>query len=183
MERRTMKRGNPNLPSSLTKRLRLPLSNGEALDLPAAGERGSSLSSPSSIMVTGLPLDCTVLELKSRFEMYGPISRTRIDENCSGYVTFRSDQAADAAMAASIDPTFGIAIRSSKLQVVRASDPVTHWRIGVGASSTSKLVRPGKPLSKLGRTKKPIFSGTITAKNGPELSHTERKIRAYDDLF
>ncbi|XP_020594649.1 uncharacterized protein At1g27050 isoform X2 [Phalaenopsis equestris] len=117
MERRTMKRGNPNLPSSLTKRLRLPLSNGEALDLPAAGERGSSLSSPSSIMVTGLPLDCTVLELKSRFEMYGPISRTRIDENCSGYVTFRSDQAADAAMAASIDPTFGIAIRSSKERI------------------------------------------------------------------
>lgn len=182
MERRIAKRGKPNLPSSLAKRLRLPLTDGEAVDLPAGGERGSSSSMPATVMVTGLPLDCTVLELKSRFEMYGPISRTRIDDNCSGYVTFRVDQAAEAAIAASINPTFGVAIRSSKLQVVRASDPVSHWRIGVGASYTSKLVRPEKPLSRHGRSKKQIFSGTI-AKPESELSYTEREIRAYDDLF
>ncbi|KAH0454997.1 hypothetical protein IEQ34_016921 [Dendrobium chrysotoxum] len=182
MERRSSKRGKPNLPSSLAKRFRLPPADGEAVELSPSGERGSSSSSPSAVMVTGLPSDCTVLELKSRFEMYGPISRTRIDENCCGYVTFRFDQAAVAAIAASIDPTFGIAIRSSKLQVVRASDPVTHWRIGV-RSSTSKLVQPVRPLSRLGRSKKQIIPGTIAAKNGSESTYTEREIKTYDDLF
>ncbi|PKU68345.1 uncharacterized protein At1g27050 [Dendrobium catenatum] len=183
MERRSSKRGKPNLPSSLAKRIRLPPADGGAVELSASGQRGSSSSSPSAVMVTGLPSDCTVLELKSRFEMYGPISRTRIDENCFGYVTFRFDQAAEAAIAASIDPTFGIAIRTSKLQVVRASDPVTHWRIGVRSSSTSKLVRSERPLSRLGRSKKQIIPGTIAAKNGSESSYTEREIKAYDDLF
>lgn len=67
-------------------------------------------------MVTGIPSDCTVLELKSRLEMYGPISRTRIDAvDGAGYVTFRSADSAEAAIAASLDPAFGVSIRSAKV--------------------------------------------------------------------
>ncbi|KAK8961389.1 hypothetical protein KSP40_PGU018194 [Platanthera guangdongensis] len=181
MDRRFTKRGKPNFPPSLAKRPRLLQANSDAMDHQLAGDRGSS--SLSAVMVSGLPLDCTVLELKYRLEMYGSISRIRIDPNCSGYVTFRSNQSAEAAIAASVDPQFGISIRSSKLLVARASDPVAHWRLGVRASSTSKLLRAEKPLSRHGRTKKQIIPGTLVTKKVPQLSYAERKIRAYDDLF
>ncbi|KAG0501466.1 hypothetical protein HPP92_001538 [Vanilla planifolia] len=116
--------------------------------------------------------------------MYGSISRIRIDVNCVGYVTFRSDVAAQAAIAASLDPAFGIVIRSNKILVVRASDPLIHWRLGVGSFTSSRLVRAEKSLSKLGRTKKLIIPGTTTVtKNATELSCKEREIKTYDDLF
>lgn len=71
---------------------------------------------PSSVMVAGLPPGCGVLELKSRLEAYGPIARTRVDAAAAtGYVTFRSDAAAVAAIAASLDPDVGITIGSKKV--------------------------------------------------------------------
>ncbi|WOL04910.1 hypothetical protein Cni_G13633 [Canna indica] len=72
-------------------------------------------SSPSLVMVTSLPYDCTVLELKSHLEVYGPISRTRIDVDCCGFVTFRSNRAVEAAISASMDPTIGVSIRSKNV--------------------------------------------------------------------
>ncbi|KAG0496957.1 hypothetical protein HPP92_001648 [Vanilla planifolia] len=183
MERRGTKRGKPVAPSFLVKRLRFPANEGSE-DLPDSGNQRSSAQQPHAVMVTGLPVDCTVLELKSRLEMYGSISRIRIDVNCVGYVTFRSDVAAQAAIAASLDPAFGIVIRSNKILVVRASDPLIHWRLGVGSFTSSRLVRAEKSLSKLGRTKKLIIPGTTTVtKNATELSCKEREIKTYDDLF
>nr|CAD1827912.1 unnamed protein product [Ananas comosus var. bracteatus] len=103
---------NPTLP--ISKRLRRPLPLPPAT--PAAAEGGgggggasssavASAAAPSVVIVTGLPGDCTVLELKSRLEIYGPVARTRVDAaDGVGYVTFRSAAAADAAVAASLDP-------------------------------------------------------------------------------
>ncbi|PKA57377.1 Uncharacterized protein AXF42_Ash013564 [Apostasia shenzhenica] len=182
MEQRP-KRSKPTLSSSMAKRLRPPPVDVGGIADPFPAVLRSSPSS-SAVMVTDLPHDCTVLELKSRLEMYGPISRIRIDVNGCGYVTFRSDQAAEAAIAASQDPAFGIAIASQKVLVVRASDPMTHWRIGVGASATSKLLRAAKPLRKHGTSKKQIIPGASGTENGQAyVSYTEREIRAYDDLF
>lgn len=111
---RRRKRERPNNPlPSLSKRLRRPPEEADGEPEPAVADRRSS--SPSFVMVTGLPVDCTVLELKSRLEMYGPISRIRVDVDGSGYVAFRSDRSAEAAISASLDPAFGIAIRSKRV--------------------------------------------------------------------
>ncbi|OAY70547.1 Uncharacterized protein ACMD2_11234 [Ananas comosus] len=83
---------------------------------PSAAAASSSAGAPSVVIVTGIPGDCTVLELKSRLEIYGPVARTRVDAaDGVGYVTFRSAAAADAAVAASLDPARGVAIRSKKV--------------------------------------------------------------------
>ncbi|URD89582.1 hypothetical protein MUK42_28233 [Musa troglodytarum] len=98
-------------PASLSKRLRRPPPTEAAEGEPA---EATAAASPSVVLVTGLPADCTVLELKSRLEIYGPISRTRIDVDGRGFVTFRSDHAAAAAISASLDPAFGVTVRSKK---------------------------------------------------------------------
>lgn len=72
-------------------------------------------SPPSAVVVMGLPLDCSVLDLKSRFEIYGSISRIRIDRDAVGYITYRNKDSADAAIAAGIDPSFGITVNSKKV--------------------------------------------------------------------
>ncbi|CAL9081134.1 unnamed protein product [Musa textilis] len=95
-------------PASLSKRLRRPPPTEAAEGEPA---EATAAASPSVVLVTGLPADCTVLELKSRLEMYGPISRTRVDVDGRGFVTFRSDHAAAAAISASLDPAFGVTVR------------------------------------------------------------------------
>lgn len=69
----------------------------------------------AAVVVTGLSQDCSVLDLKSRFEIYGSISRTRMDPTGVAYVTFRSSESAEAAIAASRDPSFGITINSSRV--------------------------------------------------------------------
>lgn len=67
---------------------------------------------PSAVVVMGLPQDCSVLDLKSRFEIYGAISRIRIDRDAVGYITYRTKDSADAAIVAGLDPTFGITVNS-----------------------------------------------------------------------
>ncbi|WOK97132.1 hypothetical protein Cni_G05840 [Canna indica] len=151
----------------------------------AEGEAPAASSSPSLVMVTGLPYDCTVLELKSHLEVYGPISRTRIDVDCRGFVTFRSNQAAEAAIAASMDPTIGVSIRSKKVLVVRAIEDPLQAKKGVRISPTSKLLRPEMPLSKYGRSNKKLGAGTAVeiTKSRAEIPSESREIVAYDDLF
>ncbi|XP_073005192.1 uncharacterized protein At1g27050 [Typha latifolia] len=181
MRRGKRERSNP--PPALSKRLRGPLPEPEDGELIASGERQSSSASPSPslVMVTGLPGDCTVLELKYRLEMYGPISRIRIDVDGSGYVTFRSAAAAESAIAASLDPALGIAIRSQKVLVVQSSDPLLHWKRAVRVSPTSKLLRGETPLRKHGRSNKKLNAEatTPTTRSG----YKGREIVAYDDLF
>ncbi|CAD5194367.1 unnamed protein product [Musa acuminata subsp. malaccensis] len=168
-------------PASLSKRLRRPPPTEAAEGEPA---EATAAASPSVVLVTGLPADCTVLELKSRLEMYGPISRTRIDVDGRGFVTFRSDHAAEAAISASLDPAFGVTVRSKKVLVVRASDPIPA-KMGAGISSTSRLLRAEIPLSRHGPSKEKLDAGATAerSKSGPEVSHDGREIIAYDDLF
>ncbi|WOK93368.1 hypothetical protein Cni_G02065 [Canna indica] len=66
-------------------------------------------------MVTGLPYDCTVLELKSHLEVYGPISHTRIDVDCCEFITFCSNHDTEAAISVSVDPTINVSIHSKKV--------------------------------------------------------------------
>ncbi|CAA0245721.1 unnamed protein product [Arabidopsis thaliana] len=115
---------------------------------------------PPALVVMGLPANCSVLELKSRFEIYGSISRIRIDKDGIGSVSYRTAESAEAAIAGSHEPSFGISIDSKKLEVVWATDPLVKWKEGVTAgegkertsSFSSKLLRPVMPLRKHGRS-------------------------------
>ncbi|KAH7661937.1 RNA recognition motif domain-containing protein [Dioscorea alata] len=165
---------------ALRKRLRRP----PATEAPDENDEGTAKRLPSSlVVVTGLPADCTVLELKSRMEMYGPVSRIRMDADGSGHVTFRSSTAAEAAVSAALNPDFGVLVRSQRVQVCRGTDPSVQWRIGVQVSSTSRLLRAEKPLSKYGRSNKKLDISAKTAPNTSELPSKGREIVAYDDLF
>ncbi|KAK3022903.1 hypothetical protein RJ639_046447, partial [Escallonia herrerae] len=135
----------------------------------------------AAVLVTGLSPDCSVLDLKSRFEIYGAISRTRMDPGGAAHVTFRSKESADSAIAASRDPSFGITLNSKRVislslppppsppnfavkstmnevEVMWASDPVPQWREGLkqkdDSSSSSKLLRAEVPLRRHGRGNK-----------------------------
>ena len=70
---------------------------------------------PPAVVVMGLPPNCSVLDLKSRFEIYGSISRIRINRDTVGYIVYRSKEFAEAAIAASLDSSFGITIDSKKV--------------------------------------------------------------------
>lgn len=138
---------------SLPKRRR-PLPPPADDDLPES----PSVKLPTAVVVTGLSQDFSVLDLKSRFEIYGSISRTRMDPTGVAYITFRSNDSAESAIAASLDPSFGITLDSNRVQVMWASDPVPQWREGVrqkdGSSSLSRLLRAEVPLSRHGRGNK-----------------------------
>ncbi|KAL9390379.1 hypothetical protein Peur_018984 [Populus x canadensis] len=154
---------------------------------------------PPAVVVVDLPPDCSVLDLKSRFAIYGEISRIRIDRDGIGYITYRSKDSAEAAITASLDSSFGIAINSKKVQVLRATDPLVQWREGVGAggkrdsgspsSSSSKLLRGGIPLSRHGRGNKlasAVVNPTSSSSDGPsvlDVPFKGREIIAYDDIL
>ncbi|KAK4261184.1 hypothetical protein QN277_004219 [Acacia crassicarpa] len=174
---------------SVPKRRRpLPVPDPE----PAADEHATRKPPPCAVVVMGLPLDCSVLDLKSRFEIYGAISRIRIDRDGVGYITYRIKEYADAAIAAALDPSFGITISSKRVQVLWATDPLAMWREGVGNSnkdkgSRSKLVRAEIPLSRHGRGNK-LASAIVNPKNNEPSSSRgvpfpAREIVVYDDIL
>ncbi|KAG5236294.1 homeobox-leucine zipper family protein [Salix suchowensis] len=154
---------------------------------------------PPAVVVRDLPPDCSVLDLKSRFAIYGEISRIRIDRDGNGYITYRSKDSAEAAITASLDASSGIAIDSKKVQVSWAADPLVQWREGVGAgsrkdsgsppSSSSKLLRGGIPLSRHGRGNKlasAIVNPTSSSSDGSSVLDEPfkgREIIAYDDIL
>lgn len=79
----------------------------------ATGSSGSTV-----VVVNGLPSGCTVLELKSRMQMYGSISRIRIDgDEGLGYVKYRTPDHARAAIAAAANPVLGITIGTGKVHI------------------------------------------------------------------
>ncbi|GLU09348.1 hypothetical protein SLE2022_335410 [Rubroshorea leprosula] len=153
---------------------------------------------PPAVVVMGLPPDCSVLDLKSRFVIYGSISRIRIDRDAVGYIVYRSKESAEAAIAAALDASFGITIDSKRVQVLWETDPLAQWREGVGAgankdnvpssSLASKLLRAEVPLSRHGRGNK-LASAIVSPKsNGVGSSMLEvpsrgREIIAYDDIL
>lgn len=75
---------------------------------------------PPAVVVMGLSPNCSVLDLKSRFEIYGAISRIRIDRNAVGYITYRTKESAEAAIAASLDASFGITVDSQKVKTTNS---------------------------------------------------------------
>ncbi|XP_010498974.1 PREDICTED: uncharacterized protein At1g27050 [Camelina sativa] len=160
---------------------------------------------PPALIVMGLPANCSVLELKSRFEIYGSISRIRIDKDGFGSVSYRTVESAEAAIAGSHEPSFGISIDSKKVEVVWATDPLVKWKEGVTVgeekdkttpSSSSKLVRPVMPLRKHGRSNR-LVSAIVNPRSNNNYNDGEigggtparlreikqRDIVAYDDIL
>ncbi|MQM11440.1 hypothetical protein Taro_044347 [Colocasia esculenta] len=133
----------------------------------------------AAVLVNGLPFGCTVLGLKSRMQMYGTISRIRIDgESGLGFVTYRSLDSARAAVSASADPAFGIVIGSSRVHVSQASDPLSQCH------TPSKLLKAELPLRKHGRGHRNLSEGLASCKKTtPEMPYKGRPIVAYDDLL
>ncbi|KAL8550382.1 hypothetical protein ACS0TY_008993 [Phlomoides rotata] len=142
-------------PYSLPKRRRpLPLDAAAAEDVDSSSN--SAANAPKSVVVIGVPAECSVLDLKSRFEMYGPISRTRMEPDGVAYINFRSNDAAQSAVDASRDSSFPVTLHSTPVQVMWANDPVPQWKGQVSRKDglSSKLVRPEVPLSRHGRGNK-----------------------------
>ncbi|KAJ0039142.1 hypothetical protein Pint_23146 [Pistacia integerrima] len=149
---------------------------------------------PPAVVVLGLSPNCSVLDLKSRFEIYGSISRIRIDRNGVGNIAFRTKESAEAAIAAALDASFGITVDSQKVQVLWATDPLAQWKeaVGVGADkdngSSSKLLRAKVPLSRHGRGNK-LASAIVNPKSSNdgssalEVPFKGREIVAYDDIL
>lgn len=107
-------------PYSQPKRRRpLPL---DAAPLDDAGNASESTSkAQTSVVVIGVPVECSVLDLKSRFEMYGPISRTRMEPDGIAYINFRSNEAAQSAVDAARDSSFPIALHSTPVSSLSLS--------------------------------------------------------------
>lgn len=175
-----------NAQSSIAKRRRpsLPeLPDSASRDAPATKH-----SSPAAVLVIGLSPECSVLDVKSRFEIYGCISRIRIDRDGVGYITFRSKDSADAAITASLDPFFGITIDSKRVQVLLAKDPNSAAGFGWNKDngSSSKLLRAEVPLSRHGRSNK-LVSSSAKPKTDPisglDVAFKGREMVAYDDIL
>ncbi|KAL7110234.1 hypothetical protein ACP275_05G011900 [Erythranthe tilingii] len=144
-------------PYSLNKRRRpLPLDAAAGEDEVDVSSTSAAAKAPTSVMVIGIPAECSVLDLKSRFEIYGPISRTRMEPSGVAYINFRSNDAAQSAVDAARDSSFPITLHSIPVQVMWANDQVSQWKGGVGRKDglLSKLVRAEVPLSRHGRGKK-----------------------------
>ncbi|KAJ0253252.1 Uncharacterized protein HA466_0109680 [Hirschfeldia incana] len=182
---------NRHTPPRISKRRRpwAPPPSLEIIDKPTA-----KLPPPPALLVTGLPANCSVLELKSRFEIYGSISRIRIDEAGVGSVSYRTAESAEAAIAGSHEPSFGISIDSVKLGVAWATDSLVTWKEGVkdktSPSLSSKLLRAEMSLRKHGRRNR-LASTIVNPRSndadgdgGPSRREfKDRDIVAYDDIL
>lgn len=110
------KRKRPTFPSSSRPKRRRPRGPSAADASPPLPPPPANQDAATLVVVTGLPADCSVLELKSRFEMYGTISRLRVDPELGfGYITFRSSSSAEAAVAAAADPSSEVIVSSKKV--------------------------------------------------------------------
>ncbi|KAG9456789.1 hypothetical protein H6P81_001297 [Aristolochia fimbriata] len=189
------KRDRSYFSSSRLKRPRRspPLPESDIATADAAAAAAAAKESVS-VIVTGLPPECQVLEVKSRFQMYGPVSRLHIDRQLGyGYVTFRSPDAADAAIAASGDPDSGISIGPVKVRVYQPSSPLPGWSArvqntgGEGHQPSSKLLRAEVPLSKHGKAYKRLVGVNEISEKKPVDEPAEpfkgREIIAYDDIL
>ncbi|XP_057949186.1 uncharacterized protein At1g27050 [Malania oleifera] len=163
-------------PTSTPKRRRPPPPPFQPAAHAAMEPSAKALS--AAVLVIGLPLDCSVLDLKSRFEIYGCVSRIRIERDGLAYITFRSKSSAEAAIAASLDPSFGINLYSKRVQVVWTNDPLPSKIHG----SSSKLLRAEVPLSRRGRGNK-LGSRNTGGSSEIDVPYKGREIVAYDDVL
>lgn len=102
---------NRHVPYSFPKRRRpTPITDDP---FPAPEDNSSSTKQqPATVVVIGVPSECSVLDIKSRFEIYGSISRTRMDPNGLAHITFRSNDSAQSAVEAAEDSSFPITLHS-----------------------------------------------------------------------
>lgn len=102
-------------PYSLHKRRRgLPLDAAAVEDVDnSSNSVAAAANAPKSVVVIGVPAECSLLDLKSRFEMYGPISRTRMEPDGVAYINFRSNDAAQSAIDAARDSSFPVTLHST----------------------------------------------------------------------
>ncbi|CAN4094719.1 unnamed protein product [Withania somnifera] len=160
---------------------------------------------PASVVVIGVPSECSVLDIKSRFEIYGSISRTRVEPNGLAYITFRSNDSAQSAVDGAVDSSFPITLHSKPVQVIWATDHASQWMEGVmqkdelsTSTVASKLVRAEVPLSRHGRGNrlgsaivnprdedKDNAGGNVRAHVSTRLvePYKGREIVAYDDIL
>ncbi|XP_074296095.1 uncharacterized protein At1g27050-like [Silene latifolia] len=159
-----------HVPYTYPKRRRSPSPEDKPQDKPAP---------PPALLVLGLPPSCSVLDLKSRFEIYGSISRIRIDPLGVGLLSFRTLSAAQSAVDASLDPSFGISIDSHPVKVMWASENKDddHGERGRRNSSSSKLLKGETPLSRHLRGNR--LSSAIVGPNTTSSNSTT----AFDPLF
>ncbi|CAF2161572.1 unnamed protein product, partial [Brassica napus] len=105
--------------------------------------------------------------------------RIRIDKDGVGSVSYRNAESAEAAIAGSHEPSFGISIDSKKLEVAWARDPlVGEEKEKTSPWLSSKLVRAEMSLRKHGRRIR--LASTIV---NPRREVKDRDIVAYDDIL
>lgn len=114
-------------PYSLPKRRR-PLTP-DADDADANSKPAAAAKAPTSVVVIGVPPECSVLDLKSRFEVYGPISRTRMEPDGVAYINFRSNEAAQSAVDAALDSSFPVSLHSTPVCSLSLSLPLCLMRL------------------------------------------------------
>ncbi|GMH26139.1 hypothetical protein Nepgr_027982 [Nepenthes gracilis] len=183
-----------HIPYSFQKRRR-PLPNPTTTATSDPNPPGKP-SPPPAVAIIGLPTDCSVLDLKSRFEIYGSISRIRIDHEGVGFITFRTKSAAESAVSAALDPSFGITLDSKRVQVLWTSGSKNREASEREQSLSSKLLRAERPLS-THRRDNWLIPATVTSNSGsgggggggtgtPLWDHQSfkgRQIVAYDDIL
>ncbi|XWS63567.1 hypothetical protein CRYUN_Cryun06bG0111100 [Craigia yunnanensis] len=112
------------------------------------------------------------------------------------YISYRSKESVECAIAASLYSSFSITIDSKKVQVLWATDPLAQWTDGVGvdvnkdngSSSSSKFLRPEVPLSRHVRGNK-LASAIVNPRSTDdgssmlEVPFKAREIVGYDDIL
>ncbi|KAK4423777.1 hypothetical protein Salat_1960600 [Sesamum alatum] len=176
-------------PYSLPKRRRpLPLDAAAGEDaVDDSSTSSTAAKAPTSVVVIGVPAECSVLDLKSRFEMYGPISRTRMEPNGVAYINFRSNDAANP-------PSMRL-----EIQVFRVNPALNSSTGDVGERSSSTMEGrtwpEGRIIIKANENKSNkntngdatnddnANSADAVGNSGLDGSFKGREIVAYDDIF
>ncbi|KAL3337015.1 hypothetical protein AABB24_029600, partial [Solanum stoloniferum] len=195
---------NRHVPYSFPKRRRPTPITDDPLPVPEDNS-SSTKQQPATVVVIGVPSECSVLDIKSRFEIYGSISRTRMDPNGLAHITFRSNDSAQSAVEAAEDSSFPITLHSKPVQVIWATDHASQWKEGVmrkdelsTSTVASKLVKAEVPLSRHGRSNR-LGSAIVNPRDEdndnaggnvrPHVStrlvepYKGREIVAYDDIL
>ncbi|XP_078436782.1 homeobox leucine zipper protein [Wolffia australiana] len=164
-----------------TKRQR----GGRRTEVEPSNNSNSVFSESAEVLVSNLPPECTVLELKSRMEMFGPVARIRIDSGQGiGYVKFRTLEHAQSAVDAAGNPRLGVEIGSQKVQVRLDSDAAPELPPTLPVSRQSKLVSPELPLRRRGRVNRLLIEGRLNFGNSESnTNHSGRQIVGYDDIL
>ncbi|KAF3682758.1 putative galactose oxidase-like [Capsicum annuum] len=109
-------------PYSFPKRRRPTPTTEDSLPSENNSTSSTKQQPPASVVVIGVPSECSVLDIKSRFEIYGSISRTRIEPNGLAHITFRNNDSAQSAVEAAVDTSFPITLHSKPRRPTPTTD-------------------------------------------------------------